>query len=86
MRAYTHTLHPLGSRVGLRLRRRVLFHGSIITSISLHINLSAAALSAITRAALHHGGSADVGRKGVKYSLICLVLEKDVSSFETGSF
>ena len=82
----THTLLPLAWHVGLRLRLRVLFHGSVITSISLYINLSAAELSAITRAALHHGGSADVGRERVKYSLICLVLEKDVSIFETESF
>lgn len=38
----THTPSPLGSCVGPKPRPRVLFHGSIITSISLHINLSTA--------------------------------------------
>ena len=39
---HTHTHSPLGSCVGPKPRPRVLFHGSIITSISLHINLSTA--------------------------------------------
>lgn len=38
----TYTPSPLGSCVGPKPRPRVLFHGSIITSISLHINLSTA--------------------------------------------
>lgn len=38
----TYTQSPLGSCVGPKPRPRVLFHGSIITSISLHINLSTA--------------------------------------------
>lgn len=38
----THAHSPLGSCVGPKPRPRVLLHGSIITSISLHINLSTA--------------------------------------------